>query len=184
MPSTAEPGASPVRRPGPGAGASHQGPRRRRTGLPSIRFRPAPSVPSARERGSVPLYLIIIAMAVMAMLGLVVDGGNALSARGRAADLAAQAARAGADAISQQSLRAAEPSDLQIDPVAARQAAMRLLAQAGATGTLTVTGPDSVRVSAHVRQRTAIMSVFGIDDVSGTASASAVVLHGVRQAQP
>ena len=48
------------------------------------------------------------------MVGFVWDGGRALAAQGRAADLAAQAARAGADAISPQSLHTGDAADLRV----------------------------------------------------------------------
>ena len=48
-------------------------------------------------------------MALFALAGLVLDGGAALTAHGRAADVAQQAARAGADALDGASLRARPP---------------------------------------------------------------------------
>ena len=61
------------------------------------------------ERGSILLYLLPIALVLLLFAGLVFDGGTALAARGRAADLAAQAARAGADALNQAALRSGGP---------------------------------------------------------------------------
>lgn len=137
------------------------------------------------ESGSVALFLIIIlALAGLPMAGLIWDGGTALAARGRAADLAAQAARAGADAISVQSLHTGDPADLRIDPIAAQAAGRRLLTAAGATGTISVIGADTVRVSAHVPARAAILSAVGIHDISGNATAQATILHGITTVAP
>jgi Flp pilus assembly protein TadG len=47
-----------------------------------------------RDRGSVSLWLIIFTLAVLVLLGFVVDGGQYMNARERAADIAQQAARA------------------------------------------------------------------------------------------
>ncbi len=126
------------------------------------------------------LYMVPISFVLLLFAGLVFDGGNALAARGRAADVAAQAARAGADALTAESLRTGGPVNLQVDPVGAQQAGQRVLTAAGATGTIRVEDGDVVRVSAHVRAHTAILSAIGVDDLSDTATATAIVLHGVR----
>jgi Flp pilus assembly protein TadG len=135
-----------------------------------------------RERGSLLLYLLPVALVLLLFAGLVFDGGTALAARGRAADLAAQAARASANALSPASLRAGGPVTLRIDPLAAQAAGQRVLAAGGATGTITVQGPDVVVVTATVPDRTAILSAIGIHDASGTATASATAVHGVATA--
>jgi len=129
------------------------------------------------DRGSVALFMALFAVALIAFAGLVIDGGAALAAREHAHDVAAQAARAGGDALSPASLHATNPGDLAIDPAAAQAAAQRYLRLMQATGTITVTGHD-VTVTAHVPRRTVILSAFGIHDISGTATATATVLHG------
>ena len=63
-----------------------------------------------RERGSMALVLAILTVGMLAMAGLVIDGGAALAARGRAADVAQQAARAGADALPAACLLYTSPS--------------------------------------------------------------------------
>ena len=113
----------------------------------------------------------------MVMAGLVIDGGAAIAARARAADLAEQAARAGADALVPASLRGLSPAEMRIDPTAARAAADRVLALGDATGEVSVAGLD-VSVTAHVPRRAAVLSAVGIDDLTGTATATATVLHG------
>jgi Flp pilus assembly protein TadG len=45
------------------------------------------------DRGSVAVFTAVFAFGVLALLALLVDGGNALNARERAADIAEQAAR-------------------------------------------------------------------------------------------
>ena len=50
----------------------------------------------ASERGSVALFVAIFAPAMIFLAGLVIDGGSALEAKQRAADIAEQAARAAA----------------------------------------------------------------------------------------
>lgn len=128
------------------------------------------------EQGSIALYFAIVTVAAFALSGLVVDGGAALATRERAADLATQAARAGADALTAASLRGA-PADLQIDPIAAKRAADAVLEAANATGRVSITG-DSVTVVARVPRRTVILSAFGLNDISQTASATATAIIG------
>ena len=113
----------------------------------------------------------------MVMAGLVIDGGAAIAARARAADLAEQAARAGADALVPASLRGMSPAELRVDPAAARAAADRVLSLGGATGEVTIAGLD-VSVTAHVPRQAAVLSALGLDDLTGTATATATVLHG------
>src|SRR6185437_8108007 len=51
------------------------------------------------DRGSVSLWLVIFAFTTIALLVLVVDGGQTMNAKSRAADIAEQAARAAADDV-------------------------------------------------------------------------------------
>jgi len=129
------------------------------------------------DRGSITAYLLIITVAIFALAGLVLDGGAALAAHGRAADVAQQAARAGADALDETSMRSATPAGLTANPAAARVAAGEVLAAAGVTGDVAVNG-GSVTVTARVTKPAAILSVVGISEVGGTATATARPLHG------
>jgi Flp pilus assembly protein TadG len=129
------------------------------------------------DAGSVALYLALYMLALMVLAGLVIDGGAAIAARARAADLAEQAARAGADALVPASLRGLSPAEMRIDPAGAQAAADRVLGLGGATGVVSVAGLD-VSVTAHVPRRAAVLSAVGIDDLTGTATATATVLYG------
>jgi Flp pilus assembly protein TadG len=129
-----------------------------------------------KDRGSISLYFAIITLAALVMAGLVIDGGAALATRERAADLATQAARAGASALSPTSLRGL-PTGLQINPGAARSAAEAVLTDGGATGQVTITGA-TVTVTAHLSRHTVILSAVGLDDISQSATASATPIVG------
>jgi Putative Flp pilus-assembly TadE/G-like len=135
--------------------------------------------PALGDRGSVALIIAVFAVAMLAMAGLVIDGGAALAARGRAADLAQQASRAGADALAPTSLRGASPAALRVDPAAATRAATKVLTAAGAHGEVSVAG-RTVRVTAHVARRSAVLSAFGVTDLTGTATATASLLYGTN----
>ena len=59
------------------------------------------------DRGSTALFVAVFAPAMLFMAGLVIDGGAALESRQRAADIAEQAARAGANQCNVALLRSA-----------------------------------------------------------------------------
>lgn len=128
------------------------------------------------DRGSISLYFAIVTLAALVLAGLVLDGGAALATRERAADLATQAARAGATALTPGSLRGL-PAGLRADPAAATQAADAVLSDGGATGAVTVAGA-TVTVTAHVPRRTVILSAVGLGDISQSASATATAVVG------
>ena len=143
--------------------------------------RPGRTPTAATDRGLISLYVVAMTVGLLAMAGLVVDGGNAINARQRAADLAQQAARAGADALSPVSLRTGEPSQLRADPGAATRAADAVLSDGAVTGTVTVQG-SAVTVTVTVHERTTVLSAFGLTEVTGSAAATAIPLHGTDTA--
>jgi Flp pilus assembly protein TadG len=63
-----------------------------------------------RDRGSISLFLAIFTVAAFALLALLVDGGTAINAKERAADVAEQAARAAANQIDVADLRSVTPN--------------------------------------------------------------------------
>jgi len=128
------------------------------------------------EAGFVSLYVVVITVGLLAMAGLVIDGGNALAAREQATDAAQQAARAGADALTPDSLRGS-PTGLTASPAAAQLAANRVLDTVGVTGTVSVNG-DNVTVSVVVHKNTTILSAFGVGPIEGKATSTATALHG------
>jgi hypothetical protein len=134
------------------------------------------------ERGAIMFWVIPIMIGLIAMAGLIVDGGNAIAAREHAEDVAQQAARAGADALSPIALHDSTPANLTPDPSAARHAVQLVLAAADISNpTVTIAG-DSVTVSVTVHEKTQILSAFGLDTISGSATSTAIALHGTTQA--
>jgi Flp pilus assembly protein TadG len=114
-------------------------------------------------------------VAMFVLLGLVVDGGSAVSAQQSALDEAEQAARAGAGALSVDALRS---GSIQIDQQTAVATAEAFTVAAGHPGTATVSG-GAVRVEIHYRIATDILGVVGITSLPVSASASAVDVAGV-----
>jgi Flp pilus assembly protein TadG len=122
------------------------------------------------DRGSVSAFVAVIAIALVAVAGLVYDGGQILTAQARVRDLAANAARAGAQEIDLDTLRAEQ--QVVLDPDRASSAALEYLTAHGATGSVEING-SRVTVTATVRQTLRILP--GADrDVSATDSADAV----------
>ena len=142
-----------------------------------------PAAEPDADRGSVTAWLLGTVAALLLLAGLVLDGGAALAARGRAADTAAQAARAGADALDQSSLRSSTPAGFTANPAAARAAADRVLAAAGLTGRVQVTG-SAVTVTARAGEPAVMLTMVGIGEVGGQASVTAVPLHGTTTGAP
>ncbi len=120
-------------------------------------------------------FVLLLLVGLLALLGLVVDGGTALTARQAAEVEAEQAARAGAGAISVDGLRAGQ---VQLDPVAAVAAAERFTDVSGHPGTASVVG-SVVTVRIHFEVPTAVLGMIGIGSMSVSASAAAEDLHGV-----
>jgi len=116
----------------------------------------------------------------MALLGLVVDGGAALTAHQAAEVEAEQAARSGAGAISVDALRS---GTVRLDPAAAVAAAERFTAAAGHPGTATVSG-GVVTVTISYRVPTTVLGIVGIRSLGVSAVAAAEDLHGVTVGAP
>src|SRR5262245_24388116 len=69
------------------------------------------------DRGSATVFGLFLIVVVLVLAGAMIEGGNAMSARGHATDIAQQAARAGADKLDLTALR--EHGLVRIDPAAA-----------------------------------------------------------------
>jgi Flp pilus assembly protein TadG len=108
-----------------------------------------------REQGSVAVFSVVFAVAVVFLTALIVDGGMAMNAKERAADIAEQAARAAAGNIDIAQLRTAGVAT--IGPGAC-----------GFAATL---------VSAYSRQDSS-----GVDRVTGATMTSCVATAGTETA--
>ena len=111
------------------------------------------------ECGSASIWaLMITAGAFTVLLGLVVDGGRLIDARLASARTAAQAARLGADTLSEASVRNGNST------IAASTAVARVreyLSDAGMTGTVQVAG-DRVTVTVTGISANHILTIVGV----------------------
>lgn len=119
------------------------------------------------ERGSTAVFLAVLAVPLLLLFGLVLDGGRALEAKLRAKDAAAEAARAGANNCDPIGLRGGNPfnpagpptgiSQCVISPFTQGQAcadatsSIRANAPAGAQMTVCRVSPDGQVVTVGVQ---------------------------------
>lgn len=129
------------------------------------------------DAGSLSVFVAVLAVALFALVGLVIDAGRAVSARRAATDEAEQAARAGAGQLSIDALRSGQIS---VDVTAAVRAANAYLVAVGQTGTVAVVG-NTVTVRIEEVEPTVMLGIVGIHRIGISASASATSVHGVTR---
>lgn len=134
------------------------------------------------ERGSVTVWMALSSFAMIFLLGLAVDLGGQVHTHERAHDVAAQAARAGGEEI--EGSAAVQGHALVLSPAAARAAAQQYLDAAGVSGTVAITGGDTLTVTVHDTYNPQFLGLIGINhlDVTGTATARLIrTLGGSEQ---
>ncbi|MFI2302659.1 hypothetical protein ACH5AL_28005 [Actinacidiphila glaucinigra] len=126
------------------------------------------------------MFVAICTAVLLAIAGLVLDGGGKLRATERAYALVLEAARAGGQAL--------DPADavtgaaIRVDPTAAQAAATEYLRQAGVHGSVTVSPDrDELTVVVDTTYATRFLSVIGIGSMDVTGHGTATLLHGVDQ---
>ena len=129
------------------------------------------------ERGSISLWMVTASFVMMVLVGLAVDLGGQIHAKQRAHDVAAEAARAGGEQV--EAGPAIEGRYVSVDTAAARTAAQEYLAAAGVTGTVTVTGGDTVHVEVTDTYTPKFLSFIGIGDLTVTSEASARIVRSL-----
>jgi len=122
------------------------------------------------EGGSVSAFVAVVAVGLVMVAGMAYDGGQIVAAQASARDLSASAARAGAQEVDLDRLRSTGEATL--DPERATAAAQAFLAQAGFTGTMSVSG-SSITVTVSVRQP---MRILPVPDRTVTATDTATAL--------
>ena len=127
------------------------------------------------ESGMVTAFVVVFTLALVAMAGLVLDGGLALSAKVQAIDDAQAAARAGAQAIEVPLYRST--GQITLDAQQATQDAEGFLTRSGHTGSVTVDG-EQVTVTVTIRQPTQILSLVGIGQLTETGTGTATAEQG------
>lgn len=126
------------------------------------------------QTGSFTLIFAIVAIALLAMAGLVYDGRRQLTAQQRADAVAAEAARAAGQEIDGSTL-IGSPC---LDRARAVAAAREHLAAAGISGTVTVDG-NTIVVRADATEPAAILPLVGITTLEATGEASVEIVTGL-----
>jgi Flp pilus assembly protein TadG len=127
------------------------------------------------DDGAVSVFVVIVSMALIAATGLVLYGGRLLAARREAQDIAANAARAGAQALDVHQLRSGRKV---LDPGAGERAVATYLAQTPATGTSRI-GVDTVTVTVRLRVKLLLPGFVGRSHRTVTATERARAVRGV-----
>jgi Flp pilus assembly protein TadG len=127
------------------------------------------------EAGAVSVFVVVVTMALIAVTGLVLDGGRLLAARREAQDIAANAARAGAQALDETQLRSGHKV---LDAVASGRAVAQYLAHTSATGTSRVDA-DTVTVTVRMPVRMLLPAMVGRGRRTVTATQQARAVQGV-----
>jgi hypothetical protein len=137
--------------------------------------------PGSRDDGQITAFVVVVAAALVLLIGLVLDGGLTLAARERALGEAQEAARAGAQGINLAIYR--QNGNLVLSPVAALADARAYLAGIGATGTASVTG-NVVTVTVTIVQPMQILDAAGPSAITVHATANAVPERGITEELP
>ncbi len=134
------------------------------------------------ERGSLSVYVVIIAAVLMLVAGLCIEGGRVLNARATMADQAEQAARAGVQQLSMAKLRGS--GEALTDPSAASSAARSYLARSGAAKTSTVkASSDRVSVTVERDVPTTMLRLVGVPSIHVSVTGEAHNAFGPEKGQ-
>lgn len=128
------------------------------------------------ERGAVTAFVVVFTLTLLLVAGLVIDGGYVLAARREAINEAEAAARAGAQAVLEDSVRAGGP--VVIDPVAARERALAYVASMEHQGRVDVSG-DAVVVEVWFSRPMTILGLGGLPTVTVSGKGRARGVRGV-----
>ncbi|MCU0263288.1 MAG: pilus assembly protein TadG-related protein [Candidatus Nanopelagicales bacterium] len=135
------------------------------------------------DDGAVTLFVAIAMVGLLALAGLVVDGGAKVRAVQRADRLAAEAARAAGQAIDLGAVL--EGSDVRVDRRAALVAAESHLRAAGVDGSVRVVdGGAGIVVSTTTSAPTVFLGLVGVPSFTVRGSAEVALVHSVRGVRP
>lgn len=138
---------------------------------------------SRKDDGAAAVVLLLLTPALFGLAGLVLDGGRQLAARQQAADLAEQAARAGADHLDVSTLRATGTSG--VSSFAAQAAACTYVTTADPAASCSatvITSPagQQVRVRVRTSNATVLLALIGVHRLLTDATGTATAVTGIR----
>lgn len=140
------------------------------------------STPRRRvERGEVSEMVAVVFVAIVMVIGLVVDGGAKMTAASEASSIAQQAARAGAQPLDS---LPADGGTAHLDADGAAAAAQDYLTQSGAEGSVHIVNNSTIEVTVTSTRGTTFLGVIGINTVSATRTARVDLIHGQAEVIP
>jgi len=130
------------------------------------------SMVARRSEGgqSISLFALVILGALITTTGLVIDGGQKVTATSRAESAAAGAGRAAGNAAATQQLGGANPAG-----AAVLAAKTYLAGEPGVVGRVSISN-GVVQVTTSAREPTILLSIIGIHSVTGDGSARASIV--------
>jgi hypothetical protein len=135
----------------------------------------------ARDDGSITLFFCIAVMGLLVLVGLVVDGGAKVRALQRADRLAAEAGRAGGQAIDVSAAIAGDAPT--VDTQAAVRATQAYLHSEGVLGTVSVADAGhSLVVDVTTSTDTIFLGLIGVNTLTVHGSATVTLVRGVTGA--
>lgn len=141
----------------------------------------APRGRRADDDGSITLFFCIAVVGLLALVGLVVDGGAKVRALQRADRLAAEAGRAGGQAIDVSAAIAGDAPT--VDAQAAAQATQAFLRAEGVSGTVTVADAGrALVVDVTTTTNTVFLGLIGLNRMTVHGSAKVLLVRGVTGA--
>jgi uncharacterized membrane protein len=130
------------------------------------------------ERGAVTAFVACFTVALIAVFGLVVDGGLILATRREAFNAADAAARRGAQAVDESALRSGEP--LSLNEAEAKRRALEYLSVNGLDGAAVVVG-DRITVTVRTSRSLSVLGFTGMGPVDVQATGTARAVQAVRE---
>ena len=134
-----------------------------------VRLRPREMGSESGEGGGIAFLMLGTAVALLMVLGLVLDGSAKAHALDRANQLAYEAARAG--------LQTVNPSASRVDAVAVDAAVENYLAARGVSGTAAI-ADQQVIVEVTITEPTKMLSMVGVDSMTVTGHGTANLVYG------
>jgi Flp pilus assembly protein TadG len=130
------------------------------------------------DDGAISVIVVLLAGAMFGLAGLVWDGGRAITARQHAADLAEQAARAGADDLDVTTIRNRGADTIDVPRAVADACHYVQVSAPGSGCTATATG-HAVTVHVTTHTPTALLGLIGVSSLTTHGRATATAVRGV-----
>jgi uncharacterized membrane protein len=136
------------------------------------------------ERGQVLVLVALLLVGLVAVAGLVTDGGVVFTQRRDLQNIADGAALAGAMQVDENAYRSSGGANVVLDQGAAYQAAVEYLQGEGDSNYSVRASTTGVDVQVSRRAATAFLRIIGIDGVTISAHARAEPQHGIAATSP